>query len=94
MCIYAFSLITPLPLLLYLAYHYFLHLLSTNHKCTQPCYFLMLYEHAAHKVKMDLKNFSMRSSRLALPRLIFCGLWSLPLFCFARVVFVLRDITM
>jgi hypothetical protein len=27
-------------LILYLAYHYFLHLLSTNHKCTQPCYFL------------------------------------------------------
>jgi hypothetical protein len=32
----------PLPLILYPAYHYFLHLLSTNHKCTQPCYFLLL----------------------------------------------------
>jgi hypothetical protein len=26
-------------LVITLAYHLFLHLLSTNHKCTQPCYF-------------------------------------------------------
>jgi hypothetical protein len=31
----------------------FLHLLSTNHKCTQPCYFPMLYNPAVQKVKMD-----------------------------------------
>jgi hypothetical protein len=41
----------------------FLHLLSTNHKCTQPCYFPLLYEPAAQKVKMNW-NSSMRSSRL------------------------------
>jgi hypothetical protein len=31
----------------------FLHLLSTNHKCTQSCYFPLLYKPAAQKVKMD-----------------------------------------
>jgi hypothetical protein len=35
----AFNLTTTLHLLLYLAYHYFMHLLCTNHKCTHPCYF-------------------------------------------------------
>jgi hypothetical protein len=42
---------------------YFLHLLSTNHKCTQPCYFPLLLKPAAQKEKMDW-NSSMRSSRL------------------------------
>jgi hypothetical protein len=41
----------------------FLHLLSTNHKYTQPCYFPLLYKTAAQKVKMDW-NYSTRSSRL------------------------------
>jgi hypothetical protein len=41
----------------------FLHLLSTNHKCTQPCYFLLLLKPAAQKEVMDW-NSSMRSSRL------------------------------
>jgi hypothetical protein len=31
----------------------FLHLLSTNHKCTQPCYFSLLLKSAAQKEKMD-----------------------------------------
>jgi hypothetical protein len=31
---------------------YFLHLLSTNHKCTQPCYFPLLLKPAAQKEKM------------------------------------------
>jgi hypothetical protein len=30
----------------------FLHLLSTNHKCTKPCYFPLLLKPAAQKVKM------------------------------------------
>jgi hypothetical protein len=45
--------------------------------------FLCYSIHAAEKMKMDW-NSSMRSSRLALPRLISCGLWSLPLFCFCE----------
>jgi hypothetical protein len=68
----------------------FLYLLSTNHKCTQPCYFSLLYKPAAQK--MDMKNSLTRSSRLALPRLLSCGLWSLSLFCFARVILVSKDI--
>jgi hypothetical protein len=41
----------------------FLHLLSTNHKCTQPCYFPLLYKLATQKVQMD-QNSLTRSSRL------------------------------
>jgi hypothetical protein len=42
---------------------YFLHLLSTNHRCTQPCYFPLPLKPAAQKENMDW-NSSMRSSRL------------------------------
>jgi hypothetical protein len=41
---------------------YFVHLLSTNHKCTQPCYFPLLLKPAAQKEKVEW-NFLMRSSR-------------------------------
>jgi hypothetical protein len=58
---------------------YFLHLLSTNHKCTQPCYF----SPATLKEKMDW-DFSMRSSRLHVALVaIPVVLWNLPLFHFA-----------
>jgi hypothetical protein len=36
--IFAFTLTIVLPLLLYPTYHYFLHLLSTNNKCSPHCY--------------------------------------------------------
>jgi hypothetical protein len=63
---------------------YFLHLLSTNHKCTQPCYFPLLLKHTAQKEKMDW-NSSTRSSRLCVaPVAVFMVLWSLPLFRFAE----------
>jgi hypothetical protein len=39
MCIFAYSFITVLYLLLPCIIILFLHLLSTNHKCTQPYYF-------------------------------------------------------
>jgi hypothetical protein len=67
-----------------------MHLLSTNHKCTQACYFPPLLKPAAQK--MDRKNSLMRSSRLALAWLISCGLWSLLMVCFVRVVLVFKDI--
>jgi hypothetical protein len=70
---------------LILSWHiiYFLHLLSTNHKCTQPCYFSLLLKPAAQKEKMDY-NSLMRSSRLRVaPVTIPVVLWSLLLFCFA-----------
>jgi hypothetical protein len=38
-CFSAYNLITLCTLLLPFAYHLFLHLLSTNDRCTQPCYF-------------------------------------------------------
>jgi hypothetical protein len=41
----------------------FLHLLSTNLKCTQPCYFPLLLKPATQKEKMDW-NSLMRSSTL------------------------------
>jgi hypothetical protein len=50
-----------------------MHLLSTNHKCTQPCYFPLLYKPAAQKLKKILDSLT-RSSRQAIP-LVDC-LWS------------------
>jgi hypothetical protein len=62
-CISAYPLTTVLSLLLPCIIILFLHLLSTNHKCTQPCYFPLLLKPAAQKEKMDW-NSSTRSSRL------------------------------
>jgi hypothetical protein len=63
---------------------YFLHLLSTNHKCTRPCYFPLLLKPAAQKERMDW-NSSMRSSRLRIASVaVHVVLWSLPLFRFAE----------
>jgi hypothetical protein len=57
-------------------------LLSTNHKCTQPCYFSLLLKPAAQKEKVDW-NSSMWSSRLCVtPVVIPVELWSLLLFHF------------
>jgi hypothetical protein len=67
-----------------LAYHIFLHLLSMNHKCTQPCYFPLLLKPIVQKEKMDW-NSSMRSSRLHVaPVAVPVELWSLSLFCFTE----------
>jgi hypothetical protein len=63
---------------------YFLHLLSTNHKCTQPCYFPLLLKPAAQKEKMGW-NSSTRSSRLRVtPVVVPVVLWSLSLFRFTE----------
>jgi hypothetical protein len=74
-CICAFLLTALLPCLPCYYPQYiilFLHLLSTNHKCTQPCYFPLLYKPTAQKVKMDW-NSLMRSSMLCAAQLPF--LW-------------------
>jgi hypothetical protein len=55
----------------------FPHLLSTNHKCTQPCYFLLLLKPATQKEKMDW-NSSTRSSRLRVETPAFYIIKSLP----------------
>jgi hypothetical protein len=63
---------------------YFLHLLSTNHMCTQPCYFPLLLKPAAQKEKMGW-NSSTRSSRLRIALVaVPVVLWSLPLFYFTE----------
>jgi hypothetical protein len=82
-CIYAYPFITVLLLLLSYIIILFLHLLSTNDKCTQPCYFPMLLKPAAQKERMDWDSL-MRSSRLHVALIvILVVLWSLPLFCSA-----------
>jgi hypothetical protein len=79
-CISAYPFITVLSLLLPCIIILFLHLLSTNHKCTHPCYFPLLLKPAAQMERMD-SNSSMRSSRLCVaPVIIHVVLWSLPLF--------------
>jgi E3 ubiquitin-protein ligase DOA10 len=78
--IYAYHFITVLSLLLLCIIILFLHLLSTNHKCTQPCYFPLLLKPATQKEKMDWNSLT-RSSRLRVaPVAIPMVLWSLPLF--------------
>jgi hypothetical protein len=52
-CISAYHFNIVLSLLLPCIIILFLHLLSTNHKCTQPCYFPLLLKHAAQKERMD-----------------------------------------
>jgi hypothetical protein len=52
------------------------HLLSTNHKCAQPCYFPMLLKPAAQKLN-KIWDSSLRSSRLAItPGRLPVELWS------------------
>jgi hypothetical protein len=82
MRISAYHFILVLFLLLHCIIIIFLHLLSTNHKCTQPCYFPVLLKPAVQKEKMDW-NYSMKSSRLRVaPVAVPVELWSLPLFHF------------
>jgi hypothetical protein len=79
-CISAYHFIIVLSLLLPCIIILFLHLLSTNHKCTQPCYFPMLLKSAAQKERIDW-NSSTRSSRLCVaPIVVPVVLWSLLLF--------------
>jgi hypothetical protein len=83
-CISAYPFITILTLSLPCIIILFLHLLSTNHKCTQPCYFPLVLKPTAQKERMDW-NSLMRSSRLCVaPIVIPVVLWSLSLFCSAE----------
>jgi hypothetical protein len=78
----AYHFITILSLLLPCIIILFLHLLSNNHKSTQPCYFPLLLKPAAQKEKIDY-NSSMRSSMLRVVLVaVPVELWSLPLFRF------------
>jgi hypothetical protein len=82
MCISAYYFITVLSLLLPCIIILSLHLLSTNHKCTQPCYFPLLLKSPTQKEKMDWNSLT-KSSRLCVASVaIVVELWSLPLFYF------------
>jgi hypothetical protein len=63
----------------------FLHLLSTNHKCTQPCYFPLLLKPTAQKLK-KIWSTLMRSSRRAnTPGRLPMELWHLSAVMLLRV---------
>jgi hypothetical protein len=76
----AYHFIIVLSLLLPCLITLFLHLLSTNHKCTQSCYFSLLLKPAAQKEKVDwissTKSSRLRVASVAIP----IELWSLLLF--------------
>jgi hypothetical protein len=81
-CIGAFLLAALFRIYLVITFTYqlFPALAEYQHKCTQPCYFLLLLKPAAQKEMMDW-NASMRSSRLRVaPVAVPVVLWSLPLF--------------
>jgi hypothetical protein len=76
----AYHFTTVLSLLLPRIIILFIHLLSTNHKCTQSCYFPLLLKPDDQKEKMDW-NSSTRSSRLRVALVaVYMELWSLSLF--------------
>jgi hypothetical protein len=78
----AYHFITILSLLLPCIIIVFMHLLSTNHKCTQPCYFPRLLKPTAQKEKMDWNSSTMSSRLHVAPVVVPVELWSLPLFHF------------
>jgi hypothetical protein len=80
----AYHFITVLSLLLPYIIILFLHLLSTNHKCTQPYYFPLLLKPVAQKEKMDWNSSTMSSRLCVTPVAIPVELWSLPLFYFVE----------
>jgi hypothetical protein len=83
-CISAYHFIIVLSLLLSCIIILSLHLLSSNRKCTQPCYFPLLLKPVAQKEKMDW-NSSMKSSRLRVaPVGVPVELWNLLLFYFVE----------
>jgi hypothetical protein len=88
-----YPFITVLSLLLPCIIILFLHLLSTNHKCAQPCYFpccsnlLLRRRRWSGILRLGVLGY-------ILPRLPF--LWSHRVFCYfilLRVVIVFRNIT-
>jgi hypothetical protein len=75
-----YPFITVLSLVLPCIIILFLHLMSTNHKCTQPCYFPPLLKPTAQKERMDWNSLT-RSSRLRVALVVVpVVLWSLSLF--------------
>jgi hypothetical protein len=80
--IFAYHFIIVLSFLLPCIIILFLHLPSTNHKCTQPCYFPLLLKPVAQKEKMDWNSLTRSFRLLVAPVAVPVELWSLPLFRF------------
>jgi hypothetical protein len=79
-----YHFITVLSLLLPCIIILFLHLLSTNHKCTQPCYFPPATQ-TSYSEGEDGLEFYDESSRLRVaPDAVHVELWSLSLFHFVE----------
>jgi hypothetical protein len=86
-----YPFITVLSLLLPCIIILFLHLLSTNHKCTQPCYF-PCYSNLLLRRRGWTGILPRGVLGYALPRLSF--LWCYGVFCYSvplRIVIVFRD---
>jgi hypothetical protein len=60
-------------LLLPFAYHLFMHLLSTNHKCTQPCYFSPATQTHCSKGEDGLELFDEEFQAMRCPDCHFCS---------------------
>jgi hypothetical protein len=91
-CISADPFITVLSLLLPCIIILFLHLLSTNHKCTQPCYFSSCYSNLLLRRRGWTKILRWGVLGYVLPRLSF--LWCYRVFRYSiplRVVILFRD---
>jgi hypothetical protein len=92
-CIFAYHFITILSLLLPCIIILFLHFLSTNHKCTQPCYF-PCYSNLLLRRRRWTGILRRGVLGYVLPRLPF--LWSYGVFRCSislRVIIVFRFIT-
>jgi hypothetical protein len=83
-CISAYPFIIVLSLLLPCIIILFLHLLSNNHKCTQPCYFPLLLKPASQKERMVWNSLTMSSRLRVALVVVLVMLRSLPLFCSAE----------
>jgi hypothetical protein len=73
----SYSLIPHLPCYYHLHIIYFLHLLSTNHKCTQPCYFPLPLKPATQKLKKIWNTLIWCSRRAITPGQFPVELWCL-----------------
>jgi hypothetical protein len=83
-CISTYPFITVLSLLLPCIIILFLHLLSTNQKCTEPCYFPPATQTYCSEGEDGLESSTMSSMLRVAPVIVHVVLWSVPLFCFAE----------
>jgi hypothetical protein len=74
-------------------YHYFLHLLSTNHKCTQPCHFPPATQTRCSEGEDGLEFFNKEFEATCWSGCRSCGVMESSAIPFRlRVILVFRDI--